>query len=74
MIFGSETNGPGFLRGEAMAPPHYSVQNNKLKLEKTKMLKLTEMVSFATEKWTQLKITTNERLNIKQNCEEMERK
>jgi hypothetical protein len=45
-----------------MAPPHYSVQNNKLKLEKLNA-ELTDMVSFATEKWTQLKITTNERLN-----------
>jgi hypothetical protein len=45
-----------------MAPPHYSVQNNKVKLEKINA-ELKEMVDYATEKWTQLKIPTSERLN-----------
>jgi hypothetical protein len=62
MVFGSESNGPGFLRSENMAPPHYSVQNNKIKMEKLNA-ELKDMVEFATEKWTQLKIETNERLN-----------
>ena len=48
-----------------MAPPHYSVQNNKLKLEKLNE-ELKEMVEYATEKWTQMKIATNERLNKNQ--------
>ncbi len=62
MVFGSESTGPGFLRSEAMAPPHYSVQNNKVKMEKLNS-ELKDMVEFATEKWTQLKMETNERLN-----------
>jgi hypothetical protein len=62
MVFGSSSDGPGFLRGESMAPPHYSVQNNKIKLEKLNE-ELKEMVEYATEKWTQMKIATNERLN-----------
>jgi len=62
MIFGTSSDGPGFLRGEAMAPPHYSVKNNQLKLEQLNK-ELDEMVKYATEKWTQLKISTNEKLN-----------
>jgi hypothetical protein len=62
MIFGSDNTGPGFLKGENLAPPHYSVQNNKVKLENLNK-ELKEMVEYATDKWTQMKIATNERLN-----------
>jgi hypothetical protein len=62
MIFGSENTGPSFLRGEEMAPPHYSVKNNKVRLEQLNK-ELKDMVEYATEKWTQMKIATNERLN-----------
>jgi hypothetical protein len=62
MIFGSDNTGPGFLRVENLAPPHYSVQNNKVKLENLNK-ELKEMVEYATDKWTQMKIATNERLN-----------
>ena len=62
MIFGTSSDGPGFLRGEAMAPPHFSVKNNQVRLEELNK-ELQGMIKYATEKWTQLKISTNERLN-----------
>ena len=62
MVFGKDSVGPAFLRGEPMAPPHYSVKNNKIKLDELNK-ELEEMVKFATEKWVELKTVTNERLN-----------
>jgi hypothetical protein len=50
MIFGSDNTGPSFLRGEDMAPPHYSVKNNKVRLEQLNK-ELKDMVEYATEKW-----------------------
>ena len=31
MVFGKDSVGPACLRGEPMAPPHYSVKNNRIK-------------------------------------------
>ena len=62
MVFGTDTNGPAFLRNEPMAQPHYSVKNNKVRLEQMSK-EINEMVQYANEQWTLMKTETNERLN-----------
>ena len=63
MLFGTG-NGPAFLDREQLAPPHHLVKTNTQHIELLSK-EITKMVDNATERLTQLRIVTNDRINKK---------
>jgi len=62
MVFGNQGTGISFLDTESFSPPHYLVKNNA---QHIKMLtaEIKDMTKIATDKLTQLRLLTNEKVN-----------
>jgi transposase InsO family protein len=62
MVFGKENTTPIFLDKEKLAPPHHLVKTNKQHIELLSE-DISKMVNEATERLTQLRLISNERVN-----------